>query len=179
MFFRALKHKRIADAVLGQVHPFINDLDRLLGSVPAGLASDKYVLGFFCANIGVEMQRAATGPLAPVEQGIILSLVLQQLFGRGAVNDKEIGDLLNGRPQMNDEFKRGAESAFKIQAAASGRHKLQDDPDFLAAREVVRQQGRALDFVAPGASEDSKIAGEMLRVLYYQHVIDQHQKARN
>jgi hypothetical protein len=179
MFFRALKHKRIADAVLGQVHPFINDINRLLGSIPAGLASDKYILGFFCASIGVEMRRAAPGPLAPVEQGLILSLVLQQLFGPGAVNDKEIGDLLNSVPTPNEEFKRGAESALKIQAAASGRHKLQDDPDFLAAREVVRQHRGALDFVAPGASEDSAIAGEMLRALYYQHVIDLHQKARS
>ena len=39
---------------------------------------------------------------------------------------------------------------------------------------VLSRAGSGLDIVSPGASEDSKIAGEMLRMLYYQHVIDNH-----
>jgi hypothetical protein len=39
MFFRAHKHKEIADAVLTQVQPLLNLLDRFSGSVPAGLTS--------------------------------------------------------------------------------------------------------------------------------------------
>jgi hypothetical protein len=46
MYFRAHKHKKIADAVLTQVQPLLSVLDRFLGSTPTGLASDKYVLGF-------------------------------------------------------------------------------------------------------------------------------------
>ena len=114
----------------------------------------------------------------------VFFLVLQQLFGKGTVNEKEIGDLINGVPTPNTDFRRGTDAAGKIQAAASGRHKLQSDPDYLAACKVVRKQGGALDFLTPGdvltpgASEDSKIAGQMLNALYYQHVIDLHEKTR-
>jgi len=174
MFLRAWKNKKIADAVLAQVHPLLNDVGRFAGSTPRTLVSDKYVLGFFCANIGVEMRRAAGGPLPAVQQGTIMFLVLQQLFGKNAVSANEIGDLLTGSPTPNEDFRRGCDAALKILAAGSGQHKLQGDPDYLAAREVVRRQGNSLDFLAAGASEDSKIAGEMLRALYYQHVIDHH-----
>lgn len=68
------------------------------------------------------------------------------------------------------------EAAAKIQAAASGQHRLQGDPDYLAAKDVVLRAGGSLDFATPGASDDSKIAGQMLRVLFYQHVIDKHKK---
>jgi hypothetical protein len=176
MFFRALKHKKIADAVLDQVQPFLGDVGRLLGAVPVGLPSDKYVLGFFCANIILEMQRVGAGSLDHVGKGTVLFLILQRLFGKGAVNEKEIGNLLNGLPTPNTDFQRGCDAAGKIQAAVSGRHKLQNDPDYLAAREVVRKAGSSLDLLNPGASEDSKIGGEMLRALYYQHLIEHHQK---
>jgi hypothetical protein len=178
MFFRAAKHKKIVDAVLDQVHPLLHVLDRFLGSAPTGLASDKYILGFFCANIGIEMQRAGAGSLDHVGKGTVLFLILQQLFGKGAVNQKEIGDLLNCLPTPNTDFQRGVDAAGKIQAAASGRHKLQNDPDYLAAREVVRRAGGSMDFIEPGASEDSKIAGEMMRALYYEYVIGHYRKAR-
>jgi hypothetical protein len=177
MFFSAHKHKRIADAVLTQVQPLLNVLDRFMGGIPTGLASDKYVLGFFCGNIGLEMTRASKGSLDAAGQGMVLFLVLRQLFPN-AIHEKEIGDLLLGIPKTDEEFMRGNLSAFKIQSAASGGHELQKDPDYLAAREVVRRQRGATDFVVAEADEPSKIAGEMLRALYYQHVIDHYQKTR-
>jgi hypothetical protein len=124
------------------------------------------------------MQRAGAGSLDHIGKGTVLFLILQQLFGKGAVDHKEVGDLLNGVPAPNMDFQRGRDAAAKIQAAASGRHKLQNAPDYLAAREVKKKAGRSLDFVNPGASGDSKIAGEMIRALYYQHVIDHHQTPR-
>jgi hypothetical protein len=75
---------------------------------------------------------------------------------------------------VNEDFRRGCDVALKIQAAVSGHHKLQDDPDYQAALAVVRRQGSALDSLGPSHSEDSKIAGEMLRSLYYQYVMDRH-----
>jgi hypothetical protein len=178
VFFRAYKHKKIADAVLSQVTPLLTDVTRFGGDiVPARLAADKYLLGFFCGNVIIEMQRAGSASLDQAGRGTVLFLVLQQLFGRGTIDQREIGDLLNGVPTPNGDFRRGADAAGKIQAAASGRHKLQSDADYLAAKDVIRRTGGAGDFLTSGASEDSKIAGEMLRALYYQHVIDQHQGA--
>lgn len=176
MLFRALKHKKIADAVLGQVAPLLNVVNRFGDVEPPRLAPDKYVLGFLSANIGIEMQRAGAASLDAVGKGTVLSLVVRALFGPGVVNEPQLTDLMLGVPTPNEEFRRGMEAAAKIQAAASGRHKLQGDPDYLAAKDVVQRAGGSLDFVTPGASEDSKIAGQMLRALFYQHVIDKHQK---
>jgi hypothetical protein len=62
---------------------------------------------------------------------------MKQLLGQDAVSDRRIGDLLNGVPTVNQDFRSGSEAALKIQAVASGQHRLQDDPDYHAAREAV------------------------------------------
>ncbi len=172
MFFGAGKQKKITDTVLSQVQPLLNLLDRYLDRATVGLASDKYVLGFFCANIGVEMQRAGAGSLDQAARGTIMFSVLQRLFGRDEINAEEMINLMTGVPTPNKEFKRGIEAASKIQTVLSGHHNLQSDPDYIAAKETVRRAGGAY----PGPSEDSKIGSEMMRVLYYQHVIALHQK---
>jgi hypothetical protein len=138
------------------------------------LASDKYVLGFICANVGIEMQRAGGASLDQTGRGTVLLLVLDHLFGHGAVNGQEVGDLMLGIPTPNAQFQRGIEAAAKIQAVASGRHNLQNDPSYLAAKEVTRKAGSSLDFITPSATEDSKIAGHMLHAMFYQHLIDLH-----
>jgi hypothetical protein len=176
MFIRAWKRKKVADAVLSQVQPLLVTIARILGGVPPGLTRDKYMLGFFCMTIGIAMQQMAHRPLNTEDKGTILLVVLRHLFGPGAINEREIGDLLNGVPTSNDEFKQGTAAAYKVQAVSSGSHSLQNDPDYLAAREVVRCAGGSLDALSPGASDDSKIAGEMLRLLYYQRVMDLYQK---
>jgi hypothetical protein len=175
MFFRAFRHKKIADTVLGQVAPFLNVVSNLGRVVPARLASDKYVLGFLTGNIGMEMQRAGAASLDAVGKGTVMSLVVNTLFGKGVVNEPALTDLMLGVPAPDAEFSRGLEAAAKIYAAASGRHKLQNDPDYLAAKDVVQRAGESLDFITPGAGEDSKIAGQMLRMLFYQRVVDKYQ----
>lgn len=179
MFFRAYKHKKIADAVLDQVHPLLAVVKRFGGVTPASLASDKYVLGFLCANIGIEMQRAGGASLDQAGRGTVMLLVFQQLFGRGTVNEKEIGDLMLGLPAPNPEFKGGIEAAAKIQAVASGRHNLQTDPAYLAAKQVVSRGGSSFNVITPGATEDEKIAGQMLHALFYQHVMNRHQTTQS
>ena len=174
MFFRASRDKRIGDAVLKQVQPLLNVISRFLGEVPPGLASDKYVLGFFCANIGVEMRRAAGRKLPPVREGTILFLVLQQLFGKESIGSTALADLLSGIPAPDGDFNRGSEVALKIQAASSGNHRLQNDPDYVAAKQVALRLGNAHDFISPGATEDSKIAAEMMTSLYFQYVMDRY-----
>jgi hypothetical protein len=122
------------------------------------------VLGFICGNIGLEMQRAGSASLDHVGKGNVLFLVLTQLFGRENLNEREIGDLMNRQPQPDSEFVRGTEAAAKIYFTAQGRLGPRDDPDYVAAKETLRTAG-----VLP---EDTSIAGEMLRVMYFDYVMD-------
>jgi hypothetical protein len=176
MLFRAAKQKKIADYVVGQLQPLLNMLDRFYGGVPSGLASDKYVLGFFIANIRVAMQAAGAESLDQAGRAPIVASVLERLFGRGAINSEEIINLMMGVPTPNEEFKRGIEAALKVRSVMYGRNRnlLQNDPDYLAAKEIIRSAGEAYR----GSSEDGKIGGEMLRALFLQHVSDRFQRSR-
>lgn len=177
MFFKRRKGKKVAGIVLRQLQPLLTVVERFAGVKPAELVSDRYVLGFVCGNISIEMMRAAGTPLDQAEKGTILFTVLEQLFHPAPIRQLEIETLFRSVSPANSEFRRGVESAMKIHAVESGDHKLKDDPDYIAARALVRSG--AMDSEAHAASEDSKIASEMLRSLFFQPVIDRYRKPSN
>jgi hypothetical protein len=163
--FRAIKTKKMGDKVLQQVAPYISMVTRFGGGItPSGLAKDRYVLGFICGNIGLEMQRAGSASLDHVAKGNVVFLVLAQLFGRENLNEREIGDLLNRLPHPDPDFVRGSDAAAKIYFTAPGRLGPRDDPDYVAAKERLTSTGVL--------TEDTSIAAEMLRVMYFEYVMD-------
>jgi hypothetical protein len=143
-----------------------------LGRIPAGFATDKFVLGFFCINIAIAQQQISKKQLSAADKGIVIFLVLRALFGVDAINEKEIGDLLNGIPERNKEFTEGCAAAYKVQAVSAGFPEIRNDPDVVAARDVVKRAGTSMDFISPDASESTKIGGELLRGLFYERVIN-------
>jgi hypothetical protein len=106
------------------------------------------------------------------DKGSVLFLVLQVLFGKGSINEREIADLLNGIPKKNRDFTDGTAAAYKVQAVAAGFPEIQNDPEVAAPRDVVKRAGTSMDFISPGTSESTKIAGELLRVLFYKRMMD-------
>lgn len=93
-----------------------------------------------------------------------------------AIDECEIADLVHGRPTPNLDFRRGCDAALKNHAATWGRPRVGNDPDYLAAKEIVRKPKDSANVLAPGACEGSLIGGEMLRALYHQYIISQYRK---
>jgi hypothetical protein len=171
VFFRARKTQKMANTVLPQVAPLMAMITRFGGGItPAQLAKDRYLLGFFCGNIGLEMQRAGSASLDHVQKGNVMFLVLGGVFGSEHINPKEIGDLLSRVPKPDADFIRGTEIAAKIQYASLGRHRLHDDPDYLAAKQTLTTAGETVN--------DASIGGEMLRVHYFNYVLEHYRAAR-
>jgi hypothetical protein len=169
-----MKREKVADAVLAQVQPSLDMVSRFGGVAPAALSSDKFVLGFLCMTIGIVQQQVAKTPLSAEDKGRMLFLVLHHLFGTGAINEREVGDLMHGFPTRNQEFTEGNLAAYRIQAVSAGSPALDKDPDVVGARESVRLAGGSLDIITPGATENSKVTGELLRVLFYQRVVERY-----
>lgn len=173
MFFKAWKLKKVADGVLAQVQPDVRAIAQLLGGIPESLVSNHYVLGYFCVSIGIAMQRASREKLTSEDQGKVLFLVMDYLFAGHRPDHALLASLLGGA-NKSEEFTKGATAANKVLATAAGFSDFQNDADVLAAREVVRRAGDSLEYLAPGASENSKVSGELLRALLYQVVMDQY-----
>jgi hypothetical protein len=55
VFSRRENDKKIADAVLRQLEPLLNVVERFAGVKPPELTDDQFVLGFVCGDINVEM----------------------------------------------------------------------------------------------------------------------------
>jgi hypothetical protein len=172
MFVKAWKRTKLANAVLAQVQPLLNLVANRLEGVPAGLAADKYVLGFLCETIGLVLQQVSKKPTSTEDRGAVFILVMHRLFGP-KVDLRPISDLSDGVP-MTDEFKKGAAAAYKIQAVAAGSTEFENDPDVVAACQTVVAAGRS--YGALGASQSAKISGELLRTLFYQRVLDKYGK---
>jgi hypothetical protein len=173
MFFsKARKWKRVGDAVLAQVHPLILDAERNTGKKISVLGGDSYLLGFI-TGLSALTARHVGGNLSHEDSGIILSLVIDQIYGKGVIDQKRLGDLLNRIPQPDPQFIKGFECAGKIHILLYGHHKLHDDPDYKNALDAVRRgAGQTLSLFAPGASEESSVAALMLHQYFYQPVFE-------
>jgi hypothetical protein len=121
-------------------------------------------------TIGITQQQVSQSPLSAEDKGTILFLVLSALFGEGAINAREIGDLLTGFPAKDEQFTKGNLAAYKIQQAAVGAS-MANDPDVAAAREVVKKIGSSMDFLGTAGGENSQIAGQLLKILFYDPII--------
>jgi len=113
MFFKSMESK-VAEAVLAQVKPFLTDRTKFIPRVPPGLASDKYILGLFCANIG----RAGADKLTLAQNGSVVFTVLERLFG-DVIDIHEIDRLSIGIPVPNAILQSGAEAARRSCRTAS------------------------------------------------------------
>ena len=71
----------------------------------------------------------------------------------------------------NSEFKRGTENAQKVVVIAFGINDLREDPDVKRARAEMDAIGSSFDFIAPGASEGSKLAGHLQHLLFDDYVL--------
>jgi len=98
---------------------------------------------------------------------------MDQIYGKGVIDEKRLGDLLNSIPQPDLEFIKGFECAGKIQILLYGRHKLHDDPDYKEALDVVRRgAGDTLNLIAPGSTEDGNVASLLMNQYFFQPVFE-------
>jgi len=105
------------------------------------------------------------------DKGIGLFMVLQRLFGPVAIQPNQVVDRYESSA-TNEDCKKGSDAAYKIQAVFSGTHALQNDSDYLAARESIKAFSDIPNYFPPGATEDQTIGGELLRTLYYNRARD-------
>jgi hypothetical protein len=173
MFFsKARKWKRVGDAVLAEVYPLISDAERHTGKKISVLSSDNYILGFITGMCAITARRVGEN-LSQLDSGTILFLVMNQIYGKGVIDEKRLGDLLNKIPQPDLEFINGFECAGKIQILLYGRHILHDDHDYKEALDAVRRgAGHTLNLISPGSSEDSNVAALLLNRYFYQPVFE-------
>ena len=172
MFFsKARKWKKVGDAVLAEVQPLVTLTERQTGKRIGVLSGDDYILGFITGLSAITAKRVGAN-LSEEDSGTILFLVLDQIYGKGVIDRKRLGDLLNGIPQPNPEFTRGFECAGKIQVLLYGRHTLYDDPDYQQALDAVRRgAGHTLNLVAYSSTEDGNVAALLLNQYFLQPVL--------
>jgi hypothetical protein len=140
-FSRSRKWKKVGDAVLANVHPLVLLMERQTGRKISVLRDDNYFLGFVLGMTGLCMQRAQHElgvTLDQEDKGTIIFLVIDQIYGKGIVEQKRQGDLMLGIPKKDPVFVRGYENAAKIYFLLYGKHKLQDDPDYKEALAAVQ-----------------------------------------
>jgi hypothetical protein len=159
MFFsKSRKWKKVSGAVLAEVQPLMTLVERNTGKKISVVKDDNYFLGFITGMISLTMRRVG-GDLTIEDKGMILFLVINQVYGDGVIDKKRLGDLLNSEPQRDEAFFKGFECYAKIDVLLFGRHKLHDDPDYIKALNVVRNvAGHTLNLISPGASEDQNVA---------------------
>ena len=176
MFFsRSRKWKKVGDAALAEVQPLVALAERQTGRKISVLRDDDYFLGFIAGQCGLFIKRAEREgvKLDQVDTGTILFLVIDQIYGKSVIDQKRLGDLLNGIPKPNSDFVRGSENAAKIYFLLYGRHKLHDDPDYKAALDAVRRGvGNEFNrFGSPG-SEDQNVASLLMAQYFLQPAIE-------
>jgi hypothetical protein len=169
--FEARRRKKLAEAVLSHVQPLVTMVARYLDGDPAKLIADKYMLGFFSMTVALFQRQLSPKPLSTEDKETVSFIVFEQLFGPVAIHPKRFTDLLVNST-TNDDFKKGSDAAYKIQAVFSGSHQLQNDPDFLAACESVSNSGKIPNYFPHGATEALKIGSEMMRTLFYNRARD-------
>jgi hypothetical protein len=97
---------------------------------------------------------------------------MDQIYGKGVIDEKRLGDLLNKIPQPDLGFIKGFECAGKIQVLLYGRHKLHDDPDYEPALDAVRRgAGHTLNLITPASSEDGNVAALLMNQYFLQPVL--------
>jgi hypothetical protein len=173
MFFsRARKWKRVGDAVLAEVHPLVMTAERYTGKRFGTLGGDTYVLGFITGLSSITAKRVGAN-LSQEDSGAILFLVVNQIYGKGAIDPMRLGNLINNIPQPNAEFIKGFECAAKIRLLLYGRHKLHDDSDYKQMLEAVRSGAtNTLNQIAPGSTEDGMVASLLLHQYFLQPIIE-------
>lgn len=169
------KRRKIAQAVLKQVQPEFAALERLIGPLPPGVASDQYVLGYLVASIGIITQTVSGGKIGAEDKGFVLFHCIKAIFGGNAPSNEQITNLIESGGAKPD-FVRGAKAAEKIMCTIAGFPDYENDPEVVAAREEIRTVGKSLDFLTPGAAENTKVAGHLQAKLFNQYVVQRYGK---
>ena len=167
------KRQKIAQAVLKQVQPQFNGLERVVGTLPPEVATDQYVLGYLIASIGIVIQMVSGGKISTEDKGFVIFDCIKAVFGGNAPSIEHISNLTeSGHP----DFLRGAKAADKIMCAIAGFPDYENDPDVVAARREACTLGKSLDFLSPGADENAKVAGHLQARLLNQYIVQRYVK---
>lgn len=174
MFFGS-KRRKIAHAVLEQIRTDFAYVERLIGPLPPAVAIDQYVFGYLISTIASTTHLISDGKLSAEDKGFVIFHCIKGIFGGNAPSNEQItARTESGR--TNPDFMRGVKTADKIMCTLAGILKYENDPEVVAARQEVRTLGKSLDFLDPGANENSKVASH-LQARFYQYIVDHHGKS--
>lgn len=143
-----------------------------MGSLPDGLRTDPYVLGYFTATVVFLTDIASNNSTKGAEVGMVMLDVAEGIFGENGQAMLKRG--MAFQSEANSEFKRGTENAQKVVVIAlrpNGLNELRDDPDVKKARAAMVAIGSSFDFLAPGESENLKIAWHLQNLLFDEYVL--------
>jgi len=145
-------------------------IEMTIGHLPRALRTDPYVLGYFMATVASLTAIASNNSIKGADAGLVMLDVAEGIFGADGRVMLKRGMAFQSEGN-NSDFKRGMENAQKVVVIAFGINELRDDPDIKRARAKMEAIGSSLDFVAPDASEGSKLAGHLQNLLFDDYVL--------
>ena len=117
MFFsRSRKWKKVADAILVEVQHLISRLEPQINKTINVVSDDDYLLGFIDELCDLLINRAEQEgvKLDQVDKETILFLVIEQIYGKGAIDQRRLNNLRNEKPERNLKFIVGYKDAIQF-----------------------------------------------------------------